>query len=334
VARKSEVTSSPQLLLTLNCYAWPGNVRELETLCQRVQAAQPMSLYVEPHILSYDPVEDDYLGFPELPRNGMLATIRTMLSLYALRRHLGLEPTKFRREETNLTLRLLLEIEDEHAGYHPNLSFDRITKYWESPALYDLCNFDSADPNPTPEYGSLSLPSVFNLLRNYCCQSTAGPGAALELLLECQGPENQPDIQHWEFTVAGQYMDPLINDDLLQTIWGAILPPTEEQKRCAETVRQFAKENASNQAILPLRSESRPPVTNQPVEHVIGRPPLEPLRVNIKEVAKLLGKSERTLAEWQRLRIIPSEKIGRNVMFDIAAVDLALKKFRRNAAGD
>ena len=72
------------------------------------------------------------------------------------------------------------------------------------------------------------------------------------------------------------------------------------------------------------------PVTTTKLE----QPNPEPLRVNIKELAKRLGKSERTLAEWKRLHIIPFEKIGRNLMFDVAAVDAALKKYRRNAAGD
>jgi len=318
---------SPQLLLALTCYSWPGNVRELEALCRRVQSALPIATSGAPYILSYAPVEEDYQGFPKLPRNEMLATIRTMLMLYALRRHLGLEPTELRWDETNHTLRLLLEIEAEHVGHHPNLSFEKIEQCWELPALYDLSNFDSAEPTPNPEYGSLSLPSVLELLRDYCCQSNAGPGAALELLLERQGPDHQPDIQHWEFMNAEYYMDPPPKDDPLQKAWGIVLPPTEEQKRYAETLRQLATKIASEITPPELRPVPVPQSVSEP-------PPVKPLRINIKELAKQLGKSERTIAEWKLLRKIPFEKIGRNVLFDVADVDLALKKFRRNAAGD
>ena len=318
---------SPQLLLALLCYSWPGNVRELATLCRRVQSALPIATSGAPYILSYAPVEEDYQGFPKLPRNEMLATIRTMLMLYALRRYWGLEPTESRWDETNHTLRLLLEIEDEHAGHHPNLSFEKIAQCWQLPALYDLSNFDSAVPTPNPEYGSLSLPSVLELLRDYCCQSNAGPGAALELLLERQGPDHQPDIQHWEFMNAEYYMDPPPKDDPLQKAWGIVLPPTEEQKRYAETLRQLATKIASEITPPELRPVPVPQSVSEP-------PPVKPLRINIKELAKQLGKSERTIAEWKLLRKIPFEKIGRNVLFDVADVDLALKKFRRNAAGD
>ena len=76
------------------------------------------------------------------------------------------------------------------------------------------------------------------------------------------------------------------------------------------------------------------PIRDLPVTKTIEQPKIEPLRVNIKELAKRIGRSERTLAEWKRLHIIPFEKIGRNLMFDVAAVDAALKKYRRNAAGD
>jgi len=62
------------------------------------------------------------------------------------------------------------------------------------------------------------------------------------------------------------------------------------------------------------------------------QPKAEPLRIGIKDLAKRLGKSERTIAEWTRLRKIPSEKIGRNLMFDVKAVDAAITKYRRGAS--
>jgi len=85
-----------------------------------------------------------------------------------------------------------------------------------------------------------------------------------------------------------------------------------------------------------IASEITPPELRPvPVPQSVSEPPpVKPLRINIKELAKQLGKSERTIAEWKLLRKIPFEKIGRNVLFDVADVDLALKKFRRNAAGD
>jgi len=327
---------SPQLLLTLCCYSWPGNERELQSMCQRVQATPPATTIKDRHILLYAPVDDNYRCFPPLPRNDVLSTMHTMLMLYALRRHLGLEPTAFRRDETNNTLRLLLEIEDESAGYHPNFGLEKIAQCWESPALYDLSNFDSADQTPSPEYGSLSLPDVLDLLRNYCCQSNAhGPRDAVALLLEQQGPENQPDIKHWEFMAARQYVTPPSGPDPLQQTWGEILSPSEDRKRCAEAVHHLADvvEPSEIEVSSPL-PDSRCPATNQRLERVIDQPQLVPMRINIVQLAEKLGKSQRTIAEWKRRRIIPFEKIGRNVMFDVAAVDAALKKYRRNAAGD
>ena len=255
---------SPQLLLALYCYSWRGNVRELQTMCRRVQAAPPISTSGAQHILSYAPVTDNYQCFPTLPCADVLSTIRTMLSLYALRRHLGLEPTEFRRVETNNTLRLLLEIEDENAGYHPNLSLEKIAQYWESPAVYDLSNFDSADPNPNPEYGSLSLPSVLNLLRNYCCQSkdANGPSDAVALLLEQQDPENPPAIQDWEFMAARQYVESSSSEDPIRKIWGEVFPPSEEQKRCAKAMRHLADRVAPSKINL----APSPDIPIKPVE--------------------------------------------------------------------
>jgi excisionase family DNA binding protein len=62
--------------------------------------------------------------------------------------------------------------------------------------------------------------------------------------------------------------------------------------------------------------------------------PAEPLRVDATELCKRLGISPRTLDRWVARRRIPFEKIGRVLKFEVAAVDAALKKFRRNAAGD
>jgi excisionase family DNA binding protein len=63
------------------------------------------------------------------------------------------------------------------------------------------------------------------------------------------------------------------------------------------------------------------------------------LRVNPAEMAALLGISKRTLSDWMRRRLIPFERIGPNrgrsiVMFDVAAVDTALKRWRVKAVGD
>jgi len=63
------------------------------------------------------------------------------------------------------------------------------------------------------------------------------------------------------------------------------------------------------------------------------------LRVNPAEMAGLLGISQRTLRDWMHRRLIPFERIGPSrgrsiVMFDIAAVDAALKRWRVKAVGD
>jgi excisionase family DNA binding protein len=62
------------------------------------------------------------------------------------------------------------------------------------------------------------------------------------------------------------------------------------------------------------------------------------LRINPAEMAGLLGISKRTLSDWMRRRLIPFERIGPSrgrsiVMFDIAAVDAALKRWRIKAVG-
>ena len=64
------------------------------------------------------------------------------------------------------------------------------------------------------------------------------------------------------------------------------------------------------------------------------KPKAEPLRVDAEELCKRIGISRRTLDRWVARRRIPFEKIGRVLKFEVAAVDAALKKFRRNAAGD
>ena len=235
--------------------------------------------------------------------------------------------------ETNHTLRLLLEIEDEHAGHHPNLSFEKIAQCWQLPALYDLSNFDSAVPTPNPEYGSLSLPSLLEWLRYYCCQSNRSLGAVLELLLEQYDPAHQADTQHWELMADGNYLEPLPTDDPVQEAWGIVRPPTEEQKQCAEAIWQQRKAEIESEEIK-AQKPKRVAESSLLFEQGSAVPKVEPLRINDIELAKRLGKSQRTIANWKKIRVIPFEKIGRNVLYDVAAVDAALKKLRRNPAGD
>ena len=54
-------------------------------------------------------------------------------------------------------------------------------------------------------------------------------------------------------------------------------------------------------------------------------------RLRSKEMAALIGISERMLRHWQSRRIIPYEKINRIVLFNPEKVLAALEKFERNA---
>lgn len=55
--------------------------------------------------------------------------------------------------------------------------------------------------------------------------------------------------------------------------------------------------------------------------------------LNSAEVASLLGVSLRTVANWQRRRVIPRIKIGRVVRFRRADVEFALAAFTVQAIG-
>jgi excisionase family DNA binding protein len=66
---------------------------------------------------------------------------------------------------------------------------------------------------------------------------------------------------------------------------------------------------------------------------------LTPLRLRPKDMAQRLNISQRTLREWARKRIIPFERIGPPrgrsiILFDVAAVDRALQRWRSKAVGD
>jgi hypothetical protein len=67
----------------------------------------------------------------------------------------------------------------------------------------------------------------------------------------------------------------------------------------------------------------------------------QPLRVDSAELRHLLPICERTLDRWMNDRIIPYEQVPTSkksdrgkLLFDLAAVDKALKRWRRNAVGD
>jgi len=67
------------------------------------------------------------------------------------------------------------------------------------------------------------------------------------------------------------------------------------------------------------------------------RPPW--LRVNVDEMSRLLGISKRTLSDWMRRRLVPFERTGLKrrrsiVLFEIAAVDNALKRWRVKSVDD
>ena len=64
-----------------------------------------------------------------------------------------------------------------------------------------------------------------------------------------------------------------------------------------------------------------------------------PLRIGPDEMAKRLGIKRRTLTDWQRKRLIPFERIGPAkgrsiILFDVDAVDKALKRWRVKSVGD
>jgi len=70
-----------------------------------------------------------------------------------------------------------------------------------------------------------------------------------------------------------------------------------------------------------------------------GNRNLESLRVGPEEMAAMLGIKRRTLTEWQRRRLIPFERIGPPrgrsiVLFEPAAVDRALRRWRVRSVGD
>lgn len=48
---------------------------------------------------------------------------------------------------------------------------------------------------------------------------------------------------------------------------------------------------------------------------------VKPLAIRPKEAAKLLGVSQRTLWAWTNEGIIPSAKVGRNVLYSISALE-------------
>lgn len=52
-------------------------------------------------------------------------------------------------------------------------------------------------------------------------------------------------------------------------------------------------------------------------------------KLRYKEMAKVLGISERLLKNWVRDRIVPFIKIHRAVLFDPLEVDAALDHFKR-----
>lgn len=75
--------------------------------------------------------------------------------------------------------------------------------------------------------------------------------------------------------------------------------------------------------------------------HAALRAQRQPLRVDSDELCCLLHVSERTLSRWISNHIIPYEQVPTSkkrtrgkLLFDLAAVDKALKRWRRNAVGD
>jgi excisionase family DNA binding protein len=56
--------------------------------------------------------------------------------------------------------------------------------------------------------------------------------------------------------------------------------------------------------------------------------------ISAEELCECLGISRRTLGDWMRKKVVPYEKIGGRVLFDVADVDRALRRFRIKAIGD
>ena len=56
-------------------------------------------------------------------------------------------------------------------------------------------------------------------------------------------------------------------------------------------------------------------------------------KVRYKEMAQMLGISERSLKNWVSSRKVPYIKLGRIVLFDPAKVEAALAKYERHAIG-
>jgi excisionase family DNA binding protein len=58
------------------------------------------------------------------------------------------------------------------------------------------------------------------------------------------------------------------------------------------------------------------------------------MKISPTEVCESLGISRRTLANWQRRHVIPYYKVGRRILFDVAEVEHALRRFRCIAVGE
>ena len=58
------------------------------------------------------------------------------------------------------------------------------------------------------------------------------------------------------------------------------------------------------------------------------------MKIRAKELCEGLGISRRSLAEWQKRRVIPFYKIRRQILFDVAEVEHALRRFRYIAVGE
>jgi len=65
----------------------------------------------------------------------------------------------------------------------------------------------------------------------------------------------------------------------------------------------------------------------------------QPLRIGRAEMAKRIGISQRTLSNWTRKRMVPFDRIGSArgrsiVLFEIAAVNAALRRWRYRSVGE
>ncbi|HVM60847.1 MAG TPA: excisionase family DNA-binding protein [Verrucomicrobiae bacterium] len=58
------------------------------------------------------------------------------------------------------------------------------------------------------------------------------------------------------------------------------------------------------------------------------------MKISPNELCETLGISRRTLNNWQHRRVVPFYRIGRRVLFDLAEVDEALKRYRCIAIGE